>query len=85
MQTVVQNQPKTTEGARTPPQRPKQQDSTLAGQSVQAPIVNTPPMNDVVKVANVVQQMTELNGAVSEDKTVPITRIVLKLIRQNGW
>jgi hypothetical protein len=38
------------------------------------------------EVTTVVQQiMTELNGAVSEeDKIVAITKIVLKLMNQNG-
>jgi hypothetical protein len=51
-----------------------------------APTVNGSSVDDMFKVATVVQQiMTELNGAVSEeDKIVAITKIVLNLMKQNG-
>jgi hypothetical protein len=55
------------------------------GQSVQAPSVNSSSLDDMFKVATIVQQiMTELNGAVSEEnKIVAITKIVLNLMKQN--
>jgi hypothetical protein len=55
-------------------------------QSVQAPNVNRQPLDNMLRVVTVVQQiMTEFNGAVSkEDKIVAITRIVLNLMKQNG-
>jgi hypothetical protein len=48
-------------------------------QSVQAPIVNSQPLDNMLRVVTVVQQiMTE------EDKIVAITKIVLNLMKQNG-
>jgi hypothetical protein len=66
----------------TPASR-QQQD---VGQSVRAPTVNSQPLDNVLRVVTVVQQiMTEFNGAVSEeDKIVVITKIVLNLMIQNG-
>jgi hypothetical protein len=57
------------------------------GQSVPAPNVNSLPLDNMLRVITVVQQiMTEFNGAVSEeDKIVAITKIVLNLIKQNGY
>jgi hypothetical protein len=56
------------------------------GQSVQAPNVNSQPLDSMLRVVTVVQQiMTEFNGAVSErDKIMAITKIVLNLMQQNG-
>jgi hypothetical protein len=56
------------------------------GQSVQAPNVNSQPLDNMLRVVTVVRQiMTEFNGAVSEeDKIVAITYIVLNLMKQNG-
>jgi hypothetical protein len=56
------------------------------GQSVWAPNVNSQPLDNMLRVVTVVQQiMTEFNGAVSEeDKIVVITKIVLNLMKQNG-
>jgi hypothetical protein len=56
------------------------------GQSVQAPPVNSSSLDDMFKVAIIVQQiMTELNGAVSEEnEIVAITKTVLNLMKQNG-
>jgi hypothetical protein len=56
------------------------------GQSVQAPHVSSKPLDNMLKVVTVVQQiMTEVSGALSEeDKIVAITKIVLKLMNQNG-
>jgi hypothetical protein len=53
------------------------------GQSVQAPSVSNSSLDDMFKVANVVQQiMTQLNGALTEeDQIVAITIIVLKLMK----
>jgi hypothetical protein len=58
----------------------------LTGQSVQAPLVNSQPLDNMLRVVNVVQQiMTKVSGALSEeDKIVVITKIVLKLMNQNG-
>jgi hypothetical protein len=55
------------------------------GQSVRAQNVNSEPLQNMLRVVTVVQQiMTECNGAVSEeDKIVTITKIVLSLIKQN--
>jgi hypothetical protein len=57
-----------------------------AGQSVQAPSENSASLDNMFRVATVVQQiMTGLNGAVSEeDKIVAITKIVMKLMNSNG-
>jgi hypothetical protein len=65
----------------TPQQR---QQST--GQSVRAQNVNSEPLDNMLRVVTVVQQiMTEFNCAVSEeDKIVVITKIVLNLMKQNG-
>jgi hypothetical protein len=66
----------------TPTPAPQQE----TGQSVQTPHVNSQPLDNMLRVATVVQQiMTEFNGAVSEeDKIVAITKIVLNLMKQNG-
>jgi hypothetical protein len=63
-----------------------QQDQQPTGQSVQAPKVNSAPLDSVLRVVTVVQQiMTEFNGAVSEEnKIVAITKTVLNLMQQNG-
>jgi hypothetical protein len=55
-------------------------------QSVRAAIVNSQPLDNMLRVVSVVQQiMTEFSGALSEeDKIVAITKIVLKLMNQNG-
>jgi hypothetical protein len=57
-----------------------------AGQSVRTPIVNSQPLDNILRVVTVVQQIvTEFNGAVSEeDKIVAITKIVLNLMKQDG-
>jgi hypothetical protein len=56
-----------------------------SGQSVWAPILHSQPLDNMLRVVTVVQQiMTEVNGAVSEeDKIVAITKIVLNLMKQN--
>jgi hypothetical protein len=57
-----------------------------SGQSVRAQKANSQPLDDMLRVVTVVQQiMTELNGSVSEeDKIVAITKIVLNLMKQTG-
>jgi hypothetical protein len=57
-----------------------------AGHSVRAQNVNSEPLDNMLRVVTVLQQiMTEFNGAVSkEDKKVAITKIVLDLMEQNG-
>jgi hypothetical protein len=56
------------------------------GQSVRPPTVSSQPLDNMLRVVTVVQQiMTEFDGAVSEeDKIVAITKIVLSLMKQNG-
>jgi hypothetical protein len=56
------------------------------GQSVRAPTVSSQPLDNMLRVVTVVQQiMTEFNGAVSEeDKIVAITKILLNLMKQDG-
>jgi hypothetical protein len=56
------------------------------GQSVAAPTANSPPLDNMLRVVTVVQQiMTEFNCAVSEEAIiVTITIIVLNLMKQNG-
>jgi hypothetical protein len=56
-----------------------------AGQSAPAHIVNSLPLDNIVRVVTVVQQiMTEYNGAVSKEaKIQAISKIVLTLLEQN--
>jgi hypothetical protein len=56
------------------------------GQSVLAPSVNGQPLDNILRVVTVVQQiMTEFRGAISEkDKIVAITKIVLNLLNQDS-
>jgi hypothetical protein len=63
---------------------PVQQQKT--GQSVQAKHVSSQPFDNMLKVVTVVLQiMTEISGAQSqEEQIVAITKIVLKLMYQNG-
>jgi hypothetical protein len=59
----------------------------VPSQSVQAPDANNSSLNDMfIVVAKAFQQiMTELNGAESEeDRRGSITKIALKLMKQNG-
>jgi hypothetical protein len=65
---------------------PTQQCTQKTGQSVQAPNVNSSSLDNMFKVASLVQQiMTGLNEAVSEEqKIVAITKIVMKLMNSNG-
>jgi hypothetical protein len=53
------------------------------GQSVPAPNVNSLPLDNMLRVVTVVQQIiTEFNGTVSEEqKLVAITKIVLDLMK----
>jgi hypothetical protein len=57
-----------------------------AGQSAPAQIVNSLPLDNMVRVVTVVQQfMTECNDAVcKEAKIQAISKIVLTLVEQNG-
>jgi hypothetical protein len=66
-----------------PPLRHNQQ---VQSQSVQAPNVNNSSLNDMFKIVTTVFQqiMTKLNAAMSEDRIVAITKIELKLMKQNG-
>jgi hypothetical protein len=56
------------------------------GQSVQVPLVNSLPLDNMLRVVTVVQQITtEVSGAMSEVvKIVAITKIVLKFMNQNS-
>jgi hypothetical protein len=55
------------------------------GQLVQAQHVNSQPIDNMLRVVNVVKQiMTESSGAVSEeDKILAVNKIVLNLMKQN--
>jgi hypothetical protein len=55
------------------------------GQSVRAPLVNSQPLGNMLRVVTVLQKiMTEFIAAVSEeDKTLVITEIVITLMKQN--
>jgi hypothetical protein len=57
-----------------------------SGHSVWAPSINNQPIDDMLTVVTIVQQiMTEFRGAVSEqDKILAITKIVLNLMNQNA-
>jgi hypothetical protein len=72
-------------GIQSRKQAPGQQQQT-SGQSVRAQNVNSQPLDNMLIVVTVVQQiMTEFNGAVSEEeKIVAITKIVLNLMKHNG-
>jgi hypothetical protein len=72
--------------ARAKPNTPASAQQQEAGQLVRTPIVNSQPLDNMLRVVTAVQQiMTEFNGAVSEeDKRVAITNIVLNLIEQDG-
>jgi hypothetical protein len=63
-----------------------QQEQQKAGQSVQAPNVNSLSLDKMLKVVTVVQQITtESNGVVLEEaKILANTKIVLNLMEQNG-
>jgi glycerate kinase len=56
------------------------------GQSVQAPLVKSQTLDNMLRIVTVVQQiMTEVSGAQSqEEQIVAITKIVLKLMNQDG-
>jgi hypothetical protein len=56
------------------------------GQPVRTAILNSQPLDSMLRVVTVVQKIiTEFNGAVSDwDKIVAITKIVLNLMKQNG-
>jgi hypothetical protein len=56
------------------------------GTNVPAPIVNSLPLDNMVRVVTVVQQfMTEFNDAVSKEaKIQAIYKIVLTLLEQKG-
>jgi hypothetical protein len=81
---IAEPAPAGVEQSRVPPaaqQRLQQQ----TGQSVQVDNVNSASLNNMFRVASVVQQiMTGLNDAVSEQKIVAITKIVMKLMNSNG-
>jgi hypothetical protein len=61
-------------------------DQQKAGQSVRVPTVSSQPLDSMLRVVTVVEQiMAEINGAVSEEeKIVAITKIVLNLMKQDG-
>jgi hypothetical protein len=78
-QVPVAPPPTTRQNIRAPTLQP-------TGQSVQAPLVSSQPFKNMLKVVTVVQRiMTEVSGALSqEEQIVAITKIVLKLMNQNG-
>jgi hypothetical protein len=63
-----------------------QQQQQNAGQSAQASNGNSASLDNMFRVASVVQQiMTGLNDAMSEEqKIVAITKIAMKLMNSNG-
>jgi hypothetical protein len=62
---------------------PEQQQET--GQSVRAAVVNSEPLDSMVRVVTAVQQiMTEFNGAVSDKHKIVAITTVLHLMKQNG-
>jgi hypothetical protein len=63
----------------------QQHEQQVTGQSVGVPKVNSLPLdNNMLRTVAAVQQfMTKFNGAVSEEKTVAITKIILNLMKQN--
>jgi hypothetical protein len=65
------------------PARAQEQET---GHSVLAPIVNSRPLDNMLRVVTVVQQiMTEFIGAVSEEyKIVASTKFVLNLMKHNA-
>jgi hypothetical protein len=68
------------------PNFPSHEQQQETGQSVRAAIINSQPLDSMVRVVTAVQQiMREFNGTVSDkDKIVAITTIVLNLMKQNG-
>jgi hypothetical protein len=62
-----------------------QHEQQATGQSVEAPNVNSLPLDNMLRIVTAVHQfMTEFNGAVSEEgKTVAITKIVSNRMMQN--
>jgi hypothetical protein len=64
--------------------RCSEQNNQQTGQPVQAPSVNSSSLDDMFKVATIVQQITtELNRAVSEeDKRAVIIKITLNVIKK---
>jgi hypothetical protein len=64
----------------------EQQHYKQSGQSAQAPNVNNGSLDNMFRVAPVVQQiMSGLNDAVSEEKKiVALTKTVLKIMNSNG-
>jgi hypothetical protein len=88
-----QQQPQASQVPVSPPPTPAKQNirapalQQTTGQSVPAPLVNSQPIDNMLRVVTVVQQiMTEVSGAMSEEEEeiVAITKIVLKLMNQNG-
>jgi hypothetical protein len=73
-----------------PPATPAKQNiralQQTTDQSVQAPLVNSQPLDNMLRVVSVVQQiMTEVSCALSEEKKIEaITKTVLKIMNQNG-
>jgi hypothetical protein len=63
-----------------------QQEQQATCQSVTDSIVNSLPLDVMLRTVTIVQQfMTEFNGAVSEEeKTVAITKTVFNLIKQSN-
>jgi hypothetical protein len=86
-----QPQPQTTQVPVAPPPTTARQKIRApilqqTGQSVQAPLLSSQPIDNMLRVVTVVQQiMTEVSGAQSqEEQIVVITKIVLKLMNQKG-
>jgi hypothetical protein len=69
-----------------PPVFLHQHEQQVTGQSVGVPNVKNMPLDNMLRIVTVVQQiMTEFNGAVTEEeKTVVITKSVLNIMKRNG-
>jgi hypothetical protein len=67
------------------PEPPKTKSKQETGQLVPGPIVNSDTLDMLRALTVVMQIMTELKGAVSEEaKIFAITKIVINLMKENG-
>jgi hypothetical protein len=85
LRSQADNQPQQEVAANTNNTASTKTKERTTGQSVQAPPVNSDPL-DMVRVLTVVQQiMAELKGAASEEaQFLAIVKIVFKLMKGNG-
>jgi hypothetical protein len=63
-----------------------QHEQQATGQAVGASNVNNLPLDNMLSIVTVVQQlMTEFSGAVSEEEKTVVIKIVLNLMKRNGY